>query len=78
MNLASEVAQCGTFDVSSAPCVPTTATKIDGTSFYYCWSHGLSTIAAHTGHTCGQPKTGHIPAATVFDCKGGSNTFSTR
>jgi hypothetical protein len=49
-----------------------------GNGWHYCWSHGLSTYSAHTGHTCRQRKPGHIESATAYDRQGGSNVFSTR
>jgi hypothetical protein len=62
----------------NAPRITTTEATIEGTTMYYCWSHGLSTLSVHTGHTCRQPKPGHIASATAFNRQGGSNTFSTR
>lgn len=61
----------------NTPRISTTEPIVDGTCMYYCWSHGLSTLSVHTGHTCRQPKDGHIAAATAFNRQGGSNTFST-
>ena len=52
--------------------------NVSGTTFYYCWSHGLSTYDGHTSKSCRQPKDGHQVNATVFNRLGGVNTFCTK
>ena len=40
---------------------------------YYCWSHGISTNAAHTSMTCTNKQDGHSDDSTIFNMKGGCN-----
>jgi hypothetical protein len=45
------------------------------TSFYYCWSHGLSKHANHTSATCHNKAVGHIVDSTLNNMKGGCNNI---
>jgi hypothetical protein len=46
--------------------------NVDGTTVYYCWSHGAQMNPNHTSLTCENQKTGHKTDATFFDRKNGS------
>ena len=43
--------------------------------WHYCWSHGLSRNAKHTGHNCERPAPGHRTEATITNMLGGCNTI---
>ena len=43
--------------------------------WYYCWSHGLSRNANHTGHNCERPAPGHRADATITNMLGGCNAI---
>lgn len=47
----------------------------NGTTMYYCWSHGLGKNPAHTSMTCRNKKEGHKDAATADNLMGGNNTI---
>ena len=38
----------------------------------YCWTHGGDIADDHTSHTCGQPRQGHVHAATRANAMGGN------
>jgi hypothetical protein len=38
----------------------------------YCWPHGYHVGHGHTGHTCSDPKKGHLPTTTHNNIMGGS------
>ena len=50
-------------------------TIVNGAPLYYCWSHGLSPVAAHTSATCNHPREDHQVGATIENMMGGSNRF---
>jgi len=50
-------------------------TTNDGSSMYYCWTHGLGFNKTHTSATCSNPATGHCLNATVKNMQGGNNTI---
>jgi hypothetical protein len=59
-------------------CALTTRTNtaiIDGTAYYYCWTHGLGNKQSHTSATCNKPKPGHQTTATIKNMMGGNNTI---
>ena len=56
----------------------TDSVSVNGNRMYYCWSHGLGSLPAHTGQNCCSLHEGHIATATAFKSQGGSNIFSTR
>jgi hypothetical protein len=45
------------------------------TSFYYCWSHGLSKNPLHTSATCNNKAVGHILDSSLTNMKGGCNNI---
>jgi hypothetical protein len=47
-----------------------------GVKMYYCWSHGLSKNANHTGFTCTNRSEGHIESATADNIQGGNSNIS--
>jgi len=54
-------------------------TTNDGSSMYYCWTHGLGFNKTHTSATCSNPATGHCLDATVKNMQGGNtNIMSNR
>jgi len=52
-----------------------TVTTNDGSSMYYCWTHGLGFNKTHTSATCSNPATGHCLDATVKNMQGSNNTI---
>jgi hypothetical protein len=45
---------------------------------YYCWSHGLSFIAAHTSKTCLNKKEKHQDIATITNMLNGCRFINVR
>ena len=53
-------------------------TPANGTTVYYCWTHGIGFNATHTSATCKAPKPGHSTTATLRNMQGGANTVMQR
>jgi hypothetical protein len=51
------------------------ARTTDGTTIYYCWTHGLHFNSRHTSATCEHKADGHNDAATLTNMLGGNNRF---
>ena len=75
MQSANAAAQRTT--TNGVPPVPP-PTGAGGSSYHYCWTHGLSLNPNHTSATCNRQAPGHQTAATLMNMMGGNNTIARR